>query len=309
VAWATGVSAGPANESSQALTFVVANDNNALFSVQPAIAANGTLTYTAAANANGTANVTVQLKDDGGTANGGVDASGISTFTISISAVNDAPVANAGADQTIECSNVVVLSGAASTDLDGDALTYAWSEGATPLGTSVTLTTVLPLGAHTITLRVTDPSGAFSEDSVVVTIKDTTNPLISANGTSIVLWAPNKKYTTVSVADLVAGASDACDSSVTLASVVIAKVTSDEGTAADEDVVIAAGCRSVQLRADANGKGDGRVYTITFRVTDVAGNSSTLTRQVTVPHDQSTNGNGSPAIDSGVAYTVNGSCP
>ena len=55
--------------------FIVTNNNNALFSVQPTVVANGTLTYTPAANANGTATVTVQLHDNGGTANGGVDTS------------------------------------------------------------------------------------------------------------------------------------------------------------------------------------------------------------------------------------------
>jgi hypothetical protein len=309
VAWASAISAGPANESSQALTFHVANDASALFASQPAIAADGTLTYTAAANANGTANVSVVLTDDGGTANGGVDATATVAFTITISAINDAPQADAGADQTIECSNPVMLSGAASSDIDGDSLTYLWTEGATTLGTSVTLSVTLPAGVHTITLRVTDPSGAYSEDTVVVTVVDTTNPTLVTNGATISIWPPNKKYTTINVADLVAGASDGCDGSVSLASVVIAKVTSDEGVAADNDIIIAAGCKSVQLRADSDGKGDGRIYTITFRATDAAGNSSTLARKVSVPHDQGANGNGAPAIDSGVKYTVNGTCP
>ena len=53
------------NESTQVLTFGVTNNNNALFSTQPAIDATGNLTYTPAANANGLATVTVILKDDG----------------------------------------------------------------------------------------------------------------------------------------------------------------------------------------------------------------------------------------------------
>jgi hypothetical protein len=108
------------------------------------------------------------------------------------------------------------------------------------------------------------------------------------------------------VADLVASAVDVCDASVTLSSVVIAKVTSDEGSIGDNDIVIAADCKSVQLRADRNGNGNGRVYTITFRVRDAVGNTFTLLRQVTVPHDQ---GGGNNAVDSGVAYTVNSVCP
>src|SRR6202007_1422990 len=71
--WASGISVGPSNESGQTVSFTVTNNNNGLFSSQPAVSANGTLTYTMAANANGTATVTVTLKDNGGTAHGWVD--------------------------------------------------------------------------------------------------------------------------------------------------------------------------------------------------------------------------------------------
>ena len=99
--WATAISAGPADESGQTLTFTLSNDNNTLFSVQPAVAADGTLTYTPAADANGSAIVTIYLSDDGGTANGGVDQSADQTFNITVTAVNDAPSFTKGADQTI----------------------------------------------------------------------------------------------------------------------------------------------------------------------------------------------------------------
>src|SRR6266850_4692799 len=49
--WATGFGAGT--------TFSVTNDNNSLFAVQPRLADDGTLTFTLAPNANGTATVTV----------------------------------------------------------------------------------------------------------------------------------------------------------------------------------------------------------------------------------------------------------
>ena len=102
--WPAGrprISAGPANESGQTLDFIVTNNNNALFSVQPAVAPNGTLTYTPAADANGTATVTVQIHDNGGTANGGVDTSAIQTFTITVTAVNTRRRSPNIADQTI----------------------------------------------------------------------------------------------------------------------------------------------------------------------------------------------------------------
>jgi VCBS repeat-containing protein len=90
--FASNISAGPANESGQQVTFEVTNNTNkALFSVQPSVAPNGTLTYTPAADAFGSADVSVRLKDDGGRANGGVDASAEQTFTIIVTPVNDAP--------------------------------------------------------------------------------------------------------------------------------------------------------------------------------------------------------------------------
>ena len=100
--WATGISAGPANESAQTLTFTItANDNPGMFAVVPAVAANGALSFTTAANANGTANLSVRVQDNGGTANGGVDTSATQNFSISLTAVNDAPSFTKGADQTV----------------------------------------------------------------------------------------------------------------------------------------------------------------------------------------------------------------
>jgi hypothetical protein len=98
---------------------------------------------------------------------------------------------------------------------------------------------------------------------------------------------------------------------VNINSVRIAKVTSDEpeNSGGDgntlNDIVIAANCKSVQLRSERMGNGNGRVYTITFKVTDASGNVSTATAKVTVPHSQ----NGSPAVDDGPQYTVLGGCP
>jgi subtilisin-like proprotein convertase family protein len=54
--WATSISPGAPSEASQTLNFVVTgNTNPSLFSIAPAISANGTLTFTPAADANGSA--------------------------------------------------------------------------------------------------------------------------------------------------------------------------------------------------------------------------------------------------------------
>ena len=89
--WATAISPGPANESAQTVSFqVVGNDNAALFSVPPAIDSAGTLTFTPAAGAIGSAKIALNLRDSGGTANGGVDTSANQTFVINLT--NLAPI-------------------------------------------------------------------------------------------------------------------------------------------------------------------------------------------------------------------------
>ena len=62
--WVTDISTGPANESTQNIDyFIVSNNNNTLFSEQPDILQDGTLTFTPADDKNGTAIVTVQIHD------------------------------------------------------------------------------------------------------------------------------------------------------------------------------------------------------------------------------------------------------
>ena len=100
--WATGISAGPPDEVAQTLTFNITNNTNmALFSVQPAVDASGQLTYTPATNANGLAIITLELMDNGGTANGGDDTSPTQQFLIDVQAVNDEPSFTAGPNEIV----------------------------------------------------------------------------------------------------------------------------------------------------------------------------------------------------------------
>jgi CSLREA domain-containing protein len=100
--WATNISSGPPDESSQTVTFQVTNNSNpSLFSGAPAITSVGTLTYTPAAEANGSATISINLKDNGGTANGGVDTSAVQSFTITVNSVNDPPSFTKGPDKTV----------------------------------------------------------------------------------------------------------------------------------------------------------------------------------------------------------------
>jgi hypothetical protein len=161
--WATGLSKGPADESGQTLTFITSNDNNALFSVQPTIDSNGNLTYTPAANASGTATVTVSLRDSGGTANGGVDTSASQTFTITVNPVNDAPTGTVTISGT---PNVGITLTAANTlaDVDGlGAISYQWQAGGADIpgatGSSYILTNAEVGKTITVIARYTDAQG------------------------------------------------------------------------------------------------------------------------------------------------------
>ncbi|MEB3275994.1 MAG: tandem-95 repeat protein [Cyanobacteriota bacterium] len=91
--WATALNDGD-SQVRQTLSFVIdSNSNPGLFSVAPSVSATGVLTYTPASNAFGSADITIRLTDNGGTANGGVSDSDPQTFSISVTPVNDAPVA------------------------------------------------------------------------------------------------------------------------------------------------------------------------------------------------------------------------
>ena len=75
---------------------------------------------------------------------------------------NHVPVANAGGPYTSE-TGVINFDGSASSDSDGDALTYAWQfgDGGTSTDAKGTHTYANP-GAYTVTLTVTDSKGAAS---------------------------------------------------------------------------------------------------------------------------------------------------
>jgi hypothetical protein len=75
----------------------------------------------------------------------------------------------------------------------------------------------------------------------------------------------------------------------------------DDGEATASEDIAFVGPDSVELRAERDGGGNGRVYTIGFVVRDADGNESESSCTVTVPHSQGKDGE---AIDDGEAYRV-----
>ncbi len=300
---------------------------------------------------------------------------------------NQPPVADAGDDQTLECAGelqaTATLDGSGSTDPDStpgthdDIESFDWTEGDAPLASGMIVSMPLHLGAHDVTLTVTDKAGATASDGTTVTVVDTTPPSIAcpaavtiecrsagqalvalapatasdlcygsattANdrtaggadasgsyplGTTIVtftatdgsgnhascrtavtvrdtippvvtavaspgvLWPPNHKMSTVNATVV---ATDACDPSP---SIVLVSVTSSEpddaagggdGQTTDDIQGAALGTPDLQvlLRAERDGNGRGRTYTIAYQTFDHSGNSAVASAQVAVPHDMS----------------------
>src|SRR5262249_40982777 len=114
--------------------------------------------------------------------NNGVSDSPAVTVSIIVLAANDAPIADAGVDQTVGEGALVTLDGSASSDPDGDTLKFAWTQTAgTP---TVTLTNgntskptfrapfvpPSPPTQLTFQLTVTDTGGLTASDTVNVDI-------------------------------------------------------------------------------------------------------------------------------------------
>ncbi|HEX8000774.1 MAG TPA: immunoglobulin-like domain-containing protein [Pyrinomonadaceae bacterium] len=203
---------------------------------------------------------------------------------------------------TVECHTSYTDAGATAFD--------ACLNASVPVTTSGSVN-VNATGTYTITYTATD-GGRTSTATRTVNVVDTTPPVITLKTTQIKLWPPTHQYQTINAVDLVQSVVDSCGGNLSISSVYIMKATSDEPENGEgdgdtlNDMVISSDCKSVQLRAERAGGGDGRVYSLTVAVKDAAGNVGTAVFKVTVPKSQ---GNGGAAVDSGPNHTVNGNCP
>jgi uncharacterized repeat protein (TIGR01451 family) len=122
-----------------------------------------------------------------------------------------------------------------------------------------------------------DPTPDDNAASAVITA---VNPPPAISGLSVdqpVLWPPNKTMHTVAVGYAV---TDNCDGTTCALT-----VTSNEGAGADADAQVV-DAHTVVLRADRNGNGSGRVYSIQVSCKDSGGAVSAKTTSVVVPHNQ-----------------------
>jgi len=161
------------------------------------------------------------------------------------------------------------------------------------------------LGASTVVLRVSDGQASANGNLTA----NTAAPVITPKAPIVIQQSPNHGYQTFTINQTVQSATDDCGGNV-INNVVIEKATSDEVEDASgggdgntlNDIVIARNCKSVQLRAERDGSLNGRLYLVTLRATDTAGNNGRATYRVSVRVGDN------PPVDTGVHYTVLSNC-
>jgi hypothetical protein len=192
------------------------------------------------------------------------------------------PIANAGSPSTAECASAsgaqFTLDGTAST---GNIASYQWYENygqqnEALIGVGAQPQVTLGLGAHTITLKVTDPFGGYSTASVVKTVADTVAPVIRVTTSPSLLWPADHRMVDVSANVSVV---EVCGSPT----IVLLSVTSNEpdDAAGDADgnttgdiqgVTTGTDDRAFQLRAETGPVFGGRRYLVTYTATDASNN-------------------------------------
>lgn len=199
-------------------------------------------------------------------------ASNSSTATVTVNPPsNGAPKANAGDDQTVASAHgastaAFTLDGSASSDPDGDTLTYEWKEGATIVGRIAKLNLSASIGTHTYTLKVTDPYSASSSDEVVITVTAAANQApVAKAGPDQTVTVPHDGNPTTDKASFTLDGSGSSDPDGDAITYEWKEGGSVVGTTAKLSLTRKAG-----------------TYTFTLKVTDPSGASSTDDVAVTV---------------------------
>ncbi|WP_248927577.1 DUF5011 domain-containing protein [Paenibacillus hamazuiensis] len=151
-----------------------------------------------------------------------------------------------------------------------------WSSYTQPVTLSV-------YGTHSVEYKSVDQAGNEETAKSVTMNIDKVPPTVRVVLDKTTLWPANKKMVTVTASVY------AADDTSQIDSVVLKSITSSEPGGADDiqNARIGTFDTSFSLRAEREGRGSGRIYTITYTATDKAGNKADASATVVVPHDQS----------------------
>jgi hypothetical protein len=192
------------------------------------------------------------------------------------------PTITAPADVTVECAapggTAVALGTPTVSDVCDASLTVTNDAPA-----------LFPLGPTLVTWTARDDGGNETTDTQLVTVQDTTPPVLTLSLAPTRLWPPNHKLHPITATIT---ATDVCDGfpEVTLLSVVSDEPDNglgDGDTTGDiQNAVFGTDDRVFELRAERQGKGDGRTYTATYQAEDDSGNTTPAEAAVEVPKSQ-----------------------
>ena len=216
---------------------------------------------------------------------------------------NRAPEARITAPAQVECTSpagaVVSLSGSASSDPDStpgtrdDIQRFEWFEhyggpAQVLLGSGESFSGTLSVGDHRVTLRATDFAGATGTAEALVKVADTTPPHLTLTLSPALLWPPTHRMVSIHAT---VGVSDACGSAGATLVSVFSDEPDDSPGSVDGSTLMDIQEASpgtpdfdFKLRAERSDMEDGRVYMVTYRAIDTAGNPSTNVAFVNVPY-------------------------
>jgi hypothetical protein len=219
---------------------------------------------------------------------GSVDASCQRTVTYSGSIVDDCGVDASSVSVTVSLPTANATLGVPSTNkLQSDGRTV------TVTGSVVVSNLLGSPAVVRVRIDASDRCGNPVSHTVDASVVDTTPPELDVVLDRDVLWPPNHLMSGI-VATITA--TDPCESNPT---VVLTSITSDEpddakgdGHFPDDIQEATYGSLDTQflLRAERQGTGSGRTYTIVYTASDMSGNIGRDTVCVRVPHDLAGNG-------------------
>jgi hypothetical protein len=206
---------------------------------------------------------------------------------------NQPPAAVAHANSPVECTGPegapVLLDGSGSSDPDSsegtndDIVAFDWfrdlgGPAETPLGSGERLLAPLPLGTHSVNLRVTDGEGATDTDTIRIDVVDTTPPELQVALHPRVLFPATGRLVKVRAR---VKTRDRCGEA---AFELTALASNQPATDADDILGAELGTpdTAFRLRARRSDRKANRVYTAVYRAADPSGNETSASAETTV---------------------------